>query len=90
VATTAGQSADEVAAAIAAAINASLVLSTQGIAAVVTGSSVASNAWIQETPVVTDPGITLSQVVNVPSLFGVGCAILGALLAASGARRASR
>jgi hypothetical protein len=80
--TTSGQSADEVAEAIAAAIRAALGLSTQGIAGVAAGPSVQTNGDFQGSPVVTDPGLPVGGVTAVPALPPAALALLaGALLA---------
>ena len=87
VATTAGQTAEEVAAAIADAINANDQLSSLGVAAVPNGSQVIVSGGLLAAPGVSDPGLAVSVVKNVPSLSVAALALLGALLAASGAWR---
>jgi len=81
VVTLAGQSAAEVAASIAAAINADPALVAAGIIAVSSDNSVAALGTISDV-VVTDPGIEQGVEV-VPGLGRGAVAILAALLAAS-------
>jgi hypothetical protein len=90
VATTAGQTAAEVAAAIADAINANDQLSSLGVAAVANGNQVTTSGGHLAPPLVSDPGLSAVLVTNVPSLSLVALGLLGALLAVSGARRARR
>ncbi len=84
-----GMTAEEVAEAIAAAINANSTLREMGIAATVDGTEVITNGPITKGSN-TDPGIMLNLVPRVPSLQGLALGLLATLLAAAGVRQARR
>ena len=85
--TTPGQSADEVAEAIAAAIRGTPALAVLGIAGVAQGNIVDINAVRTGVIVVTDAGLAVNGVATVPALPAIGALALAALLLAAGARR---
>ncbi len=82
---TPGMTAEQVAAAIAAAINGNAALSQLGIAALANGTHVETNGDIESVNN-TDPGITLTGPPLVPALGGAAAALLGVLIAALGVR----
>jgi hypothetical protein len=86
VTTSAGQSAADVAAALAAAINASAALARLGIAAFSISDLLETNAGLQEDPLVTDPGIDIAFVQNVPALPWLAAALLAAAIAGGALR----
>jgi hypothetical protein len=88
--TSPGQTAEQLAEAIADAINQNAELAALGIAAVASGDRVVISGGLLAVPEDTDAGIEVIVVKNVPALSALALALLGALLAASGARRARR
>lgn len=95
VATTAGDGAAAVAAALAAALNADACLSSQGIVALAHGTTLWVDGFLL-TPskgdlVNTDPGLEFKvPLVKIPTLSEVGLALLALFLAVAGARLLSR
>jgi hypothetical protein len=88
--TSAGQSAEQVAEAIAAAIRASQALSALGIAGVAHGHVVDMNGALGASIDVTDAGLSVNEVVAVPSLPAFAWVALFAALTALGARAPAR
>jgi hypothetical protein len=86
---TPGMTAEQVAAAIAAAINANNTLRQMGIVAVSEGDTFFTNGLLTD-KTNTDPGITLSSPFAVPALTGIGLALITGLLAAVGLRARRR
>jgi len=86
---TPGMTAAEVAAAIAAAVNANTTLHDMGIVAVSEGDKFFTNGLLTM-KTVTDPGITLSSPFDVPALTGLGLVLISGMLAAVGLRARRR
>ena len=89
VTTSAGQSSSDVAAALAAAINANLTLETAGISAVANDFRVYTNGAIGTTDI-ADPGLSLALPSGVPAAPAWGLVAMAALLLLAVAARSLR